>query len=162
MLAASMALMLIVGGCSLQPPDTDASSPPAAASLPPAVMPSLVPTEGNRPPVDDLPPAAEPQSAPPQTTPIPGRIVPVGKAPEGVVVDAATRMVAVAKRDPNELVLLNADTGDIAKRVPLPGFVRHLQLASPGGPVLVPVESANAPDGHAVQAPFRSPWHRRC
>src|SRR6476469_5777090 len=144
LLAASMALMLIVGGCSQQPPDTDASSPPAAASLPPAVMPSLVPTEGNRPPVDDLPPAAEPQSAPPQTAPIPGRIVPVGKAPEGVVVDAATRMVAVAKRDPNELVLLNADTGDIAKRVPLPGFVRHLQLAAPGGPVLVPVESANA------------------
>jgi len=144
LLAASMALMLIVGGCSQQPPDTDASSPPAAASLPPAVMPSLVPTEGNRPPVDDLPPAAEPQSAPPQTAPIPGRIVPVGKAPEGVVVDAATRMVAVAKRDPNELVLLNADTGDIAKRVPLPGFVRHLQLASPGGPVLVPVESASA------------------
>jgi DNA-binding beta-propeller fold protein YncE len=152
-----MALMFIVGGCSQQPPaDIDASSPPAATSLPPAVMPSLVPTEGNRPPADDLPPAAEPQSAPPQTAPIPGRIVPVGKAPEGVIVDAATRMVAVAKRDPNELVLLNADTGDIAKSVPLPGFVRHLQLASPGGPILVPVESANAlvsvelPSGRAL------------
>src|SRR6476659_8483550 len=140
-LAASVALVLIVGGCSSQPPaDTGASSPQAAqTSLPPAVMPSLVPTEGNRPPADDLPPPAEPQSAPPQTAPIPGRIVPVGKAPEGVVVDAPTRMVAVAKRDPNELVLLNADTGDVAQRVALPGFVRHLQLASPGGPILVPV-----------------------
>lgn len=86
--------------------------------------------------------AAEPQSAPAQTASIPGRIVPVGNAPEGVVVDATTRMVAVAKRDPNEFVLLNADTGDIAKRVPLPGFVRHLQLAVPAGSVVVPVESA--------------------
>jgi DNA-binding beta-propeller fold protein YncE len=119
-------------------------------------MPSEVPTEGNRPPADDLPPPAEPQSAPPQTAPTPGRTVPVGKAPEGVVVDAATRTVAVAKRDPNELVLLNADTGDVVKRVQLPGFVRHLQLANRGGPVLVPVESANAlvrvelPSGRAL------------
>ncbi len=70
--------------------------------------------------------------------------MPVGSAPEGVVVDAVTRTVAVAKRNPNELVLINADTGAITGRTPLPGFVRHLQLAAPGGPVLVPVESANA------------------
>jgi DNA-binding beta-propeller fold protein YncE len=119
-------------------------------------MPSEVPTEGKRPPADDLPPPAEPQAAPPQTAPIPGRVVPVGKAPEGVVVDAATRTVAVAKRDPDELVLLDADTGQVVNRVPLPGFVRHLQLANPGGPVLVPVESANAlvrvelPSGRAL------------
>ena len=119
-------------------------------------MPSEVPTEGNRPPADNLPQAAEPQAAPPQTAPTPGRTVSVGKAPEGVVVDAATRTVAVAKRDPNELVLLNADTGDVVNRVPLPGVVRHLQLANPGGPVLVPVESANAlvrvelPSGRAL------------
>jgi len=70
-------------------------------------------------------------------------MVPVGQAPEGVVVDAVTRTVAVAKRNPNELVLLNADTGDITGHTPLPGFARHLRLAAPGGPVLVPVESAN-------------------
>ena len=52
--------------------------------------------------------------------------------------------MAVAKRNPNELVLINADTGAITGRTPLPGVVRHLQLAAPGGPVLVPVESANA------------------
>jgi DNA-binding beta-propeller fold protein YncE len=45
--------------------------------------------------------------------------VPVGDAPEGVVVDALSRTVAVAKRNPNELVLLNADTGDVTKRVSL-------------------------------------------
>ena len=91
-----------------------------------------------------LPPPAEPYAAPEQTEPIPGRTVPVGEAPEGVVVDAVTRIVAVAKRNPNELVLLNADTGAVTGRTPLPGFARHLQLAAPGGPVLVPVESANA------------------
>jgi DNA-binding beta-propeller fold protein YncE len=91
-----------------------------------------------------LPPAAEPQNAPPpQGTPV-GRIIPVGHAPEGVVVDALTRTVAIATRDPNELVLLNADSGDVTARVPLPGTVRHLQLAAPGGPVLVSVETANA------------------
>lgn len=157
-LAALLALTLILGGCSEQPP-IDSAAPPATDTPPPTGLmsiPSEVPTEGNRPPAEGLPPPAEPQKAPPQTAPIPGRTVPVGDAPEGVVVDAATRTVAVAKRDPNELVLLNADTGEVVTRVPLPGFVRHLQLADPGGPVLVPVESANAlvrvelPSGRAL------------
>jgi DNA-binding beta-propeller fold protein YncE len=119
-----------------------------------------VPTEGSRPPADGLPPAAEPQSAPPQTGPILGRIVPVGASPEGVVVDAKTRTVAVAKRNPNELILLNADTGDIVSRTGIPGFARHLQLAAPGGPILVPVESINAlirvdlPSGQAAPLIF--------
>lgn len=67
----------------------------------------------------------------------------MGRAPEGIVVDARTRTVAVAVRDPDELVLLNADSGAVTGRVPLPGSVRHLQLAAPGGPVLVPVETAD-------------------
>lgn len=151
-LAALVALIFIVGACGQQPP-ADTATPTALA---PPALPSEVPTVGNRPPADDLPPPAEPQSAPPQMAPIPGRLVPVGDKPEGVVVDAATRMVAVAKRNPNELVLIDADTDQVAKRVPLPGFVRHLQLADPGGPVLVPVESANAlvevelPSGRAL------------
>jgi DNA-binding beta-propeller fold protein YncE len=155
-LAALAALIVIIGGCSEQPPAQTAA--PSASSAPQArpAIPSEVPTEGNRPPAEDLPPPAEPQKAPPQTAAIPGRTVPVGTAPEGVVVDTATRTVAVAKRDPNEIVLLNADTGEVVNRVPLPGFVRHLQLANAGGPVLVPVESANAlirvelPSGRAL------------
>lgn len=67
----------------------------------------------------------------------------MGRAPEGIVVDARTRTVAVAVRDPDEFVLLNADSGAVTGRVPLPGSVRHLQLAAPGGPVLVPVETAD-------------------
>jgi DNA-binding beta-propeller fold protein YncE len=90
------------------------------------------------------PPPAEPHVAPEQTEPIAGWTVPVGDAPEGVVVDAVTRTVAVAKRNPNEVVLLNADSGAVVGRTPLPGFARHLQLAAPRAPVLVPVESANS------------------
>lgn len=160
-------VLVVVGGCG-SPPAQDGQQPapaaPSGSMSPPGSMPTPtttgllvpgVPTEGTRPPADNLPPAAEPQSAPPQDASTPGRVVPVGTAPEGVVVDAASRTVAVAKRDPNEIVLINADTGAITGRTPLPGVVRHLQLAEPGGPVLVPVESANAlvrvelPGGHA-------------
>ncbi|MDQ3765653.1 MAG: YncE family protein, partial [Actinomycetota bacterium] len=69
--------------------------------------------------------------------------VPVGAAPEGIVVDAQTRIVAVAVREPFALTLLDATTGAVLRKVALPGGVRHLQLAAPGGPVLVPVEGSN-------------------
>jgi DNA-binding beta-propeller fold protein YncE len=154
---AVLGAILLVAGCADRRADQSAGSPSAPPPTTTGILPPGVPTEGTRPPTEGLPKAAEPQSAPPQTTPVPGRTVPVGAAPEGVVVDAVTRTVAVAKRNPNELVLLDADTGDIVKRVVLPGFARHLQLAAPGGPVLVPVESANAlvrvdlPGGRAEQ-----------
>jgi DNA-binding beta-propeller fold protein YncE len=133
--------VIVLASCAAPPTERPAASAPASTT---GLIPPGVPTEGIRPPADGLPSPAEPQNAPPQTRPIPGRTVAVGSAPEGVAVDAVTRTVAVAKRDPNELVLLNADTGAITGRTPLPGFARHLQLAAPGGPVLVPVESANA------------------
>jgi DNA-binding beta-propeller fold protein YncE len=143
----------VISACGTAPPATipDPTATPTTTGL----LPAGVPTEGTRPPADHLPPPAEPGRAPAPVGPVPGRQVPVGAAPEGVVVDAQTRTVAVAKRNPNELVLINADTGAVTARVPLPGFVRHLQLAKPGGPVLVPVESADAlvrvdlPGGHA-------------
>lgn len=140
-----LTLVLIVAGCGQPAPEPDPTSTQAAApATTTGLLPTGVPTEGERPPVDDLPPPAEPQRAPAPVSGLPGRQIPVGDAPEGVVVDATTRTVAVAKRNPNELVLINADTGAVTGRVALPGFVRHLQLAKPGGPVLVPVESANA------------------
>lgn len=141
-----LALVLAVAGCGQPAPETGSTSTQvvAAPATTTGLLPTGVPTEGERPPVDDLPPPAEPQRAPAPTSGLPGRQIPVGDAPEGVVVDATTRTVAVAKRNPNELVLINADTGAVTSRVALPGFVRHLQLAKPGGPVLVPVESANA------------------
>jgi DNA-binding beta-propeller fold protein YncE len=136
-----LATVLVAGGCAAAPPTQTAATPPPTTT---GLLPAGVPTEGVRPPADALPPPAEPQAAPAPAAPPPGRLVPVGDAPEGVVVDAQTRTVAVAKRNPNELVLVDADTGVVTGRTPLPGFVRHLQLAKPGGPVLVPVESANA------------------
>lgn len=145
--AAALGLIagLALAACSNEPP---AAAPAPAPATPPTTttgfLPPGVPTEGTRPPTDQLPLAAEPQGAPEPTATPPGREVQVGSAPEGVVVDPVTRTVAVSKRNPNELVLLDADTGEIRTRTPLPGFVRHLQLAAPGGPVLVPVESANA------------------
>jgi DNA-binding beta-propeller fold protein YncE len=148
----ALATVVVLTGCG------GTAGPPASAPTTPTttgLLPSGVPTEGSRPPADALPPPAEPQNAPSLTTPVPGRLIPVGQAPEGVVADAVTRTVAVATRNPDELVLLDADTGAVTGRTPLPGFVRHLQLAAPGGPVLVPVESANAlvrvdlPGGHA-------------
>jgi DNA-binding beta-propeller fold protein YncE len=139
---ALLALVLLVAGCGSQGGETAKEPHPPVTTT--GLLPSGVPTEGERPPADALSPPAEPRQAPPPTGPVPGRIVAVGTAPEGIVVDAVTRTVAVATRKPNELVLLDADTGAVTGRTPLPGFVRHLQLAAPGGPVLVPVESADA------------------
>jgi DNA-binding beta-propeller fold protein YncE len=73
-----------------------------------------------------------------------GRLVAVGSAPEGIVADPLTRTVVVGVRDPDQLTLLNADTGAVSGHVPLPGVLRHLQLVGPGGPVLVPDESSNS------------------
>lgn len=108
----------VVAGCG--------SAPPAAA-----------------PPTSELPPAAEPAHAPVPTAPPAGRTVPVGAAPEGVVVDPQTHIVAVGVRDPAALTLLDATTGAVLRKVALPGALRHLQLAGPGGPVLVPDEGSN-------------------
>ncbi len=108
----------VIAGCG--------SAPPAAA-----------------PPTSELPPAAEPAHAPVPTAPAAGRTVPVGAAPEGVVVDPQTHIVAVGVRDPAALTLLDATTGAVLRKVALPGALRHLQLAGPGGPVLVPDEGSN-------------------
>ncbi|MDQ4009338.1 MAG: YncE family protein [Actinomycetota bacterium] len=67
----------------------------------------------------------------------------MGAVPEGVVADAQTHIVAIGVRDPFALTLLDANTGTVLAKVPLPGELRHLQLAGPGGPVLVPDEGAN-------------------
>lgn len=98
---------------------------------------------GAAPPTSELPPAAEPAPAPVPTAPPAGRTVPVGAAPEGVVVDPQTHIVAVGVRDPAALTLLDATTGAVLRKVALPGALRHLQLAGPGGPVLVPDEGSN-------------------
>jgi DNA-binding beta-propeller fold protein YncE len=68
----------------------------------------------------------------------------VGSTPEGIVADPVTRRVAVGVRDPAALALLDTDAGTVVGRVPLPGTLRHLQLAKDGGAVLVPDESSDS------------------
>ncbi|WP_213030235.1 hypothetical protein, partial [Acinetobacter baumannii] len=87
--------------------------------------------------------AAEPAVGPAVSGTPAGTQVSVGAAPEGIVYDAVTGLVAVAVRSPDRLVLLNGRTLRIVKEVPLAGHARHLQLARPGGPVIVPEEDAN-------------------
>lgn len=109
--------------------------------------------------VGDLPPAAEPASSPRLEQRPAGRVVAVGNAPEGAVADPATGLVAVGLREPDELALVDGATGEVTRRVPLPGAPRHLGLAAPGGPVLVPAERADElipvslPHGHADEVP---------
>jgi DNA-binding beta-propeller fold protein YncE len=93
--------------------------------------------------VHQLPPAAEPPRSPPLTAEPAGRVTPVGNQPEGVVAEPESRRAAVALREPARLALVDERTGRVIERVPLPGEARHLALAGPGGPVLVPVEGAN-------------------
>lgn len=92
---------------------------------------------------DGLAPAAEPARSPvPQREPA-GRVVALGDSPEGMVADACTRLLAVGLTDPDVLALVDIDTGRIVRRVPLPESPRHLRLAAPGGPVLVPAERSD-------------------
>ena len=111
------------------------------------------------------PGAAEPATAPvTQTTPA-GSVARVGASPEGIVYDAMTGLLAVAVQKPNRLLLLDPTTLSPKASVRLPGSVRHLQLGGPGGPVLVPVESANRlvqvtlPDGQRSATRVRKQPH---
>jgi len=83
---------------------------------------------------------AEPAHSPAASQPPAGRSVPVGLSPEGIVADGKTGLVAVATRNPAQIVLLSERRGRVIARVSIPGAPRHLQLARPGGPVLVPEE----------------------
>ncbi len=89
------------------------------------------------------PGAAEPATAPPASAAAAGSTRAVGDEPEGIVYDPRTKLVAVAVRRPDRLLLLDPGTLAVRRTVRLPGSARHLQLAAPGGPVLVPAESAN-------------------
>lgn len=99
--------------------------------------------QGNGP-SGEPPPAPEPAAPSGGGAEPAGRVVDLGSAPEGIVADPATGLVAVALRNPDELALVDGGSGRTVRRVPLPESARHLKLAAPGGPVLVPSERANA------------------
>jgi DNA-binding beta-propeller fold protein YncE len=87
--------------------------------------------------------AAEPAVAPAVTLHPVGRQIRVGNQPEGIVVDPHAGMVAVAVRDPSQLVLISANSGRVLRRVRIAGPPRHLELAEDAGPVLVPAETVD-------------------
>jgi DNA-binding beta-propeller fold protein YncE len=64
-------------------------------------------------------------------------------APEGLAVDDPDSILAVGLRRPDAVALVNVTTGQVRKIVRLPGAPRHLQLAGPAGPVLVPAEQVD-------------------
>ena len=90
------------------------------------------------------PRAAEPASSPPVDSRPAGRVVRVGGPSEGIAADPDTGLLAVARQDRPELTIVDAQSGEVRKRVRLPATARHLELARPGGPVLVPAEEADA------------------
>ena len=92
---------------------------------------------------EELPPPPEPAEAPPLAEEPEGEVVEIGAAPEGLVFDPGTGLVAAGLRDPDALALVDGESGAVVRRVPLAESPRHLQLAGPGGPVLVPAERAN-------------------
>lgn len=92
----------------------------------------------------ELPPAAEPARSPPLTERPAGRVIRVGSAPEGVVADGRTGVVAVALRTPDRVALVEGSRGRLLRVVGVPESARHLALERAGGPVLVPAERANA------------------
>ncbi len=87
--------------------------------------------------------AAEPATAPETSAAPDGQVTKVGALPQGIVYDDKTRSLAVVAREPYRLLVLDPDTLEVRRSVPLAGKARHLQLAAPGGPVLVGVETAN-------------------
>lgn len=93
---------------------------------------------------DRPPPPPEPAEAPPLGEEPAGKVVEIGAAPEGLVADPETGLVAVALRNPNELALVAGASGETVRRVELPESARHLGLAGPGGPVLVPAEGSDS------------------
>ena len=134
---------------------------PTAALLPTALLSVALLVTGCSATAEEpeRPRAAEPADSPELADEPAGRVVELDPDAEGMVYDPVTGLLAVAVRDPNRLLLVDGVTGATVREVPLPGHARHLQLAAPGGPVLVPAEDANAlvevalPGGEATEIP---------
>jgi len=84
----------------------------------------------------------EPATAQPLGQRPAGIVRPLPGAPEGMAVDVPDGILAVGVRDPDGVALVSTATGRVRRLVRLPGAPRHLQLAGPAGPVLVPAEQA--------------------
>lgn len=101
--------------------------------------------------------APEPAISPLPSGPVPGLVLPLAGAPEGVAV-VRSGTVAVSVRQPDGIVLFNLADPSIRSMVALSGSARHLFLAGPDGPLLIPDETddrfveMNLPDGHVIES----------
>jgi DNA-binding beta-propeller fold protein YncE len=86
------------------------------------------------------PPSAEPAESPPLTVDPAGDVRSDEDEAEGVVVDGKTGLAAVAYRDTKRIDLVDVATNKVVRTFGVPEEARHLELARPGGPLLVPVE----------------------
>ena len=127
-LTSALVVVLSAAGCSVRFSETEGS---------PTTPRPVVSTA----PVTNAP-AAEPGSAGQPDVPPAGRVVPLGNAPEGLVV-GSSGMGAAAVRNPDAVVLFGATTGAVRQTVKTSGAARHLALAGPDGPVLAPLEQSN-------------------
>lgn len=122
-----LAVGALVAGCGGEPAPqtpTTSSATTSAASAPART-----------------PPAEPARSGPPATAPV-GAVVPLGNAPEGIVV-GSSGIAAAAVRQPDGVVIFDASTGAQRARVQTPSAARHLSLAGPDGPVLAPLEGSD-------------------
>jgi YD repeat-containing protein len=71
-----------------------------------------------------------------------GKVVPIGNAPEGIVI-GTSGVGAVAVRGPDGVEFFDASTGAVRQTLPTAGAARHLEMAGPDGPVIVPLEQTN-------------------
>jgi DNA-binding beta-propeller fold protein YncE len=71
-----------------------------------------------------------------------GRLIDIGPSPEGIVA-TADGLIAVAVRGSRPGIDLFRATQTTPKFIPVNGSARHLALAGPDGPLLVPVETAD-------------------
>jgi DNA-binding beta-propeller fold protein YncE len=98
---------------------------------------------------------AEPGRAAAAVVPPVGKVVPIGNAPEGIVV-GTSGLGAVAVRNPDGVEVFDATTGAVRQTVPTFGAARHLELAGSDGPVIIPLEASNElselalADGHVL------------
>ncbi|MBA2693172.1 MAG: YncE family protein [Rubrobacter sp.] len=136
-LSALAAASLFFAACGAEePPEGDGSTGSAVSEATTAEEPPRMP--------EDAPPAPEPAESPPLEEEPDGDIAEIGEPVEGIVADAETGLVVMGTREAGDLLLADGESGEVERRVDVGGRARHLDLAAPGGPVLVPVEREDA------------------
>jgi DNA-binding beta-propeller fold protein YncE len=113
--------------------------------------------------VSDDPTAATAARSPAAEAEPAGIVTALSGTPTSMIVDARTRLLAVAVDEPPSVLLYRLDAAGLAQpsKVALPGPADTLTLAAPGGPLLASTGSARAlvrialPGGTPAPAPIR-------